>query len=266
MITDHPLAGELTRTKRGAQYFLSKPGIDDVAIVVKRFPRREGATSAASFVLVHGIGVSSRYYHPVAEELARHGEVFLVDLPGFGSAPDPRHNVSIEEHARVLAGFLSLAGLQNPVLVGHSMGSQVVSRLAVDHPEISDRFVLVGPTAEPGHRTFLRQAWRLLVDITRETPAVNAVVFTDYLFRCGVPYFLRQLPNLLEDRIEDRLPSIEAPTLVLRGDRDPIVPREWAKRVAELLPNGSFAEVSGPHVIMHSDPVGTAAMIVRHAA
>ena len=202
----------------------------------------------------------------MAAELAKHGEVFLVDLPGFGAAPDPRHNVSLEEHARVLGGFVSMAGLDNPVIVGHSMGSQVVSRLAVDFPELSDRYVLMAPTAEPGHRTFREQAWRLLVDITRETPALAGIVLSDYFFRCGVPYFLRQLPNLLEDRIEDRLPQMTQPTLVLCGDRDPIVPREWAQRVTELLPNGRFAEVEGPHVIMHSDPVTTAALIVEHSA
>jgi len=56
------------------------------------------------------------------------------------------------------------------------------------------------------------------------------------------------------------------PTLVLCGDRDPIVPREWAQLVTGLLPNGRFAEVEGPHVIMHSAPVVTAALIVEHSA
>lgn len=265
MTTDHALAGERPRRRHGVRFFVSRPGIDEVAIVVKRFPRAEAATSTSAFVLVHGIGVSSRYFHPMAAELAQHGEVFLIDLPGFGAAPDPRHNVSIEEHARVLGGVLRLAGIEHPVICGHSMGAQVVSRLAVDFPDVCDRYVLIAPTAEPGHRTFREQAWRLLVDITRESPVLNAIVVTDYLFRCGVQYFLRQLPNLLEDRIEERLPDMRQPTLVLRGDRDPIVPRAWAERIAGLLPNGSFAEVKGPHVIMHSDPARTAGLIAEHA-
>ena len=240
--------------------------VNGLEIAVMRFPAVSTATEPGrNFVLVHGIGASSRYFHPVAAQLAKVGTVFLVDLPGFGASPNPRRMVTIEEHADVLAGFLRLEDIPNPVLVGHSMGTQVVSRLVVDHPELTDRLVLLAPTTNPAERTLGTQARHLLADLLRERPSANAIVLVDYLFRCGIPYFLSQVPNLLEDHIEDRLPLVQAKTLVVRGDRDPIVPREWANRVAALLPNASSREVAGPHVIMHSDPVGTAALIAEHA-
>lgn len=242
----------------------SRNRVGGLEIVVMRFPSL-AAAPGRTFVLVHGIGASSRYFHPVAAQLAKVGTVFLVDLPGFGASPNPRRMVTIEEHADVLAGFLSLEGVQNPVLVGHSMGTQVVSRLAVDHPESTDRLVLLAPTTNPAERTLGTQARHLLADLFLEAPSANAIVAVDYLFRCGVPYFLSQVPNLLEDHIEDRLPLVRAKTLVVRGDQDPIVPREWAERVAALIPDAASREVAGPHVIMHSDPIGTAELIVEHA-
>lgn len=263
--TDEPRHGERPRKRRGVTFYSSTPRYDDLAVAIKRFPRAAAAPDGRPFVLVHGIGVSSRYFHPLAEELAKSGEVFLVDLAGYGSAPNPRRDVSIALHADVLCTFLERDGITNPVLVGHSMGTQVVSQLAFDHPEISDRLVLIAPTIYPPERSLARQALNLAKDMLRESPASNLIILTDYFVRCGIPYYLAQARHLFSDHIENRLPQIETSTLVVRGDSDPIVPRVWAEAVAELMPNATFAEVDGPHVVMHSDPLTTARLIVRHA-
>jgi pimeloyl-ACP methyl ester carboxylesterase len=255
--------GESAKTRHGVTFYESDQSMDDVAVHVKRYP---GAVDPGpTFVLVHGIGVSSRYFHPVSAALAKRGEVWLVDLPGYGSAPNPRHDVSIRDHAGVLGRFLENVEVQSPVLVGHSMGTQVISQLAVDRPELTDRVVLIAPTIYPPERQLWRQALHLGHDILMERPWVNAIVLTDYLFRCGIPYFFAQSKHLLADRIEDRMPRLRAKTLVLRGDHDPIVPRGWAQRVAEVAQNGSYAEVEGPHIVMWSDPERTAELIARHA-
>jgi pimeloyl-ACP methyl ester carboxylesterase len=255
-----------TRAEGDAGYFTRRTLYDDLAVVIRRFPPVPGApVDGRPFVLVHGIGVSSRYFHPSAAELAKYGTVYLVDLPGYGSAPNPRRDVTIAEHARVLSRFLAAEGIERPVLVGHSMGTQVVTRLVYDYPHTTDRIVLLAPTMDPDARGFWRATGRLLRDIlTCEPPRVNAIVAVDYLFRCGLPYFLEQTRHLLADRIEDRLPLLDVKGLVIRGDRDGICPERWTRRVAALLKDGSYAEVPGPHVIMYTDPPKVAAYIANH--
>ncbi len=249
------------RRIRGAQYFTSRQNHDGLAIMVKRFPvRHEPHDDDRVFVLVHGIGVSSRYFQPLAAELAHHGRVYLVDLPGYGAAPDPRRDVTIADHAAVLASFLRRSTLEDPVLVGHSWGGQVVSMLARDHPDVSDRIVLMAPTLEPDARTFWRATGHLLRDALREPPVVFAIAITDYLLRCGVPYLMRQVPHMLRDRLEDHIPRLASRLLIIAGDRDPICPVVWGRELADLNPRAEFREVRGPHVIMHTDPV----MIAEH--
>lgn len=246
------------RRIRGSLYYTSRQEHENLTIVVERFPGPDDV-AARTYVLVHGIGVSSRYFHPLAAELATSGRVYLVDLPGYGAAPDPRRDVTLADHAAVLAGFLRQTELPNPVLVGHSMGTQVVSLLAERHPDVADTAVLMAPTLEPP-----RRAWgaigRLLHDATREPPAVFWIAVTDYLVRCGLPYLLKQLPHMLGDRLEGRMPEHRARTLVITGDRDPIVTAAWAEQLCAAHPHATFREVRGPHVIMHTDP----AMIARH--
>jgi pimeloyl-ACP methyl ester carboxylesterase len=250
------------RRIRGATFYTSKRAFDDLTVVVKRFP---GPASGGTFVLVHGIGVSSRYFGPTAAALTKYGTVLAIDLPGYGSAPNPRRDVSLADHARVLSEFLRLEDADNPVLVGHSMGCQVVSQLALDSPEVSDRLVLIGATMPPDARSPVKAGWRLFRDILREPFLSNVIVVTDYFFRCGIPYYLRQLPHLLGDRPEDRLPKLTAKTLVINGHKDPVVLRKWAKFWADITPNARLEIVNGPHVVMFTDPERVAELIAGHA-
>ena len=250
----------------GATFFTSRQQHDHLTVVLKRFETRDGIPEdAPTFVLVHGLGVSSRYFHPLAAELARSSHVYLVDLPGYGAAPDPKRDVTLGDHAAALAATLRSAGIGKPVLVGHSMGSNVVSIVAERHPDVTDRLVLLAPTLEPQLRSRGRAIRRLLADGLREPPRVFGIAVTDYLIRCGLPYMLRQLPHLLEDRIEERMGRLRARVLVVDGDRDPIVPNHWVHHLAEGAPEAESRIVRGPHVIMHTDPVGTARWMLAFA-
>lgn len=224
-----------------------------------------GPPGRPSFVLVHGIGVSSRYFHPVAAFLAEHGTVLAIDLPGYGESPRVRQDVTLADHADVVAEVIRMHGLVDPVVVGHSMGTQIVAQLAVDHPEVADRLVLIAPTLPPRTRGLLRAALALGIDTLREPLLANAVVLGDYFLRCGIPYYVRQLPHLIDDAIEERAPRIRARTLVLVGDRDAVVDRGFARDLAARIPRGAFRLARGPHVVMFTDPLGVARAIVEHA-
>lgn len=252
-----------SRRVRGVTFFTSRRAFGDLTVVVERFPGP--STGGPDFVLVHGVGVSSRYFEPAAAELSRHGQVWLVDLPGHGASPNPGRDVSLSDHAAVLGHFLASGSFADPVIVGHSMGAQVVSRLLVDQPRASTRIVLMAPTLQPSLRSFWRAVGALLVDGTREPLRVVLLNIWEYFVRCGVPFGLQQMPHLIEDRMESRLPLIGARTLVIRGDRDPIVSAEWAATVAGLVPGATLETVSGPHVVMHTDPVRVAEVIAGHA-
>jgi pimeloyl-ACP methyl ester carboxylesterase len=60
------------------------------------------------------------------------------------------------------------------------------------------------------------------------------------------------VPHMIADEVEGRLDRIRTPALVVNGERDPIVPRDWAQQVATLLENGRLEIVPGAHVIMYT--------------
>ena len=204
-----------------------------------------------SFVLVHGIGVSHRYFRRLGRELAATDTVYALDLPGYGKVADSDIKLDIEQLSRVLEAFIEQQQLTDPILVGHSMGCQIVTKLAVRSPQVSKRLVLMGPTINQDERSTVLQAFRLLQDSLRESPHVNRIIIGDYL-RFGPLRYLWTARRMIDDKIEQRLPRIKAPTLVLRGVSDPISRHEWAERIVELMPHAELVEVpEAGHVVQH---------------
>ena len=213
-------------------------------------------------VLVHGFGVSSRYFVPLARVLAEQRPVVALDLPGFGRSERPPRALGVGDLAGVLAAWLAQSGLQRPVLVANSMGCQIVVDLAVRRPELPGPLVLVGPSVDPHARTALRQAARLALDAVREPRSLVRLVVLEYA-RFGPLRLARLARSALADRIEEKLPLVAAPALVLRGARDPLAPPRWAREAASLLPQGRLAVVEGEAHACHYSAPGQVASVVE---
>ncbi len=216
---------------------------------------------APPVVLVHGLGVSSRYMVPLARRLAPDYPVYAPDLPGFGRSDKPARALALPALADALAAWLAAAGLERPVLLGNSLGCQVIVQCALRHPGRLARAILVGPTLDPRARTVRQQGWRLLVDAFREAPSEPLIAIRDY-WRAGPRRVWATLRGALRVPVEEHLRRVAVPTLVVRGGRDPIVPQRWAEEVARLLPCGRLVVVPGaPHAVNYSAPEALARAI-----
>ncbi len=224
-----------------------------------------GIAAGPDYVLVHGLGMAHEYWSGLADVLAGSGTVYALDLPGFGDAPAPAEPLSIPESGELLAELLVAEGIERPVLVGHSTGAQVVAETAARHPELVDRLVLIAPTVNPRERTLAKQTLRFLQDIALVHPKALGYGIALYA-KAGPRWYAANLGPMLEHRIELVLPEIAAPTLVIRGEHDRVVPRRWAEEVARLVPDGRYAEVPGRgHETMIRAGRRVGELIVRHA-
>ena len=227
-----------------------------------RVPADPAPREAPIVVLVHGLVVSSRYMVPTLSCLAADHRVYAPDLPGFGRSEKPPRALDIPALARALDGWMEVMGLGSAVFVGNSMGCQVIAELAVRSPARVERAVLQGPTMAPGERTLLRQAARLALDCFREPPSLIPIELLD-LLSAGPLRSLRTFRHAADDRIEEKLPMLQAPALVLHGGRDPIVPERWAREVAGLLPDGRLVIVPEAAHAMNYDAPSKLAWHVR---
>nr|WP_325209807.1 alpha/beta fold hydrolase [Salinibacterium sp.] len=217
-------------------------------------------------VLVHGIGMSHRYFARLHDQLSGTATVHSIDLPGFGATPHPERALSVEDHARVLAAAIDDLGVTSCTVIGHSMGTQFAVELARQRPDLAERVALLGPVVDPRRRTVVRQALSLGLDSLREPPSANWLVFTDYL-RCGPAWYLRTLPSMMDYPTEERIRDVACPVLVLRGERDPIAHPEFCRQLAATAPRGRMLQLPNhAHVLQHSAPRSVAAALIRFIA
>ncbi len=220
-----------------------------------------GSGPRPTYVLLHGIGVSHRYFARLHLELAKDSDVYTFDLPGFGDAPRPGRPVPVGEYAAFVRDILG--DIARPfVVIGHSMGTQYAVELALQEPELVAGVVLMGPVVDSNRRSVLRQATDLTRDsMFSESLSSNVIVFSDYL-RAGPRWYLKELAVMMEYPIEGRIPGVNQPVLVLRGSKDPVARRPWCQRLADAAPQGTLAEVAGVgHVVQHTATAPTAAAI-----
>ncbi len=129
---------------------------------------------------------------------------------------------------------LVLDHIDRPVdLVAQSMGGVIAVRAALERPELIHHLVLVATSGGVDLWRFRGQDWR--EDYRREYPAA--------------------LPAFIEDRtdLSDRLPSIQIPTLLIWGDRDPISPLPVGHHLAGVLPRADLVVIPGGEHMLGGD-------------
>ncbi len=211
-------------------------------------------------LLIHGLVVASTYMVPTAEQLAPFCRVYVPDLPGYGKSYKPDKILGLSELADALAEWMDALGLRKAHLVGNSFGCQIIAEFAVRHSQRVDRLVLQGPTVDPTARTLRSQFFRLLINSPREQHSMGLIMLKDYR-AAGLRRIRGTIKLALQDRIEDKLPLIKAPTLVIRGEKDPVVPHSWAEKVTALLPHGKLQIIpDAGHTINYSMPEKFAAV------
>lgn len=231
------------------------------------------APAAPPLVLVHGLAGSGVWWRRVAPVLAAEGRrVVLVDLPGFGALGGRRRLLPIVGLAEWLAELLVAGGplaagagvlaAGAPVdLVGYSLGGSVCARVAAARPELVRRLVLVAPGGVPTKRSSLADVASLLHMAWVAGPRFWPTLVRDSL-RAGCGSLAAAGHDARSDDLTALLPRIAAPTLVLWGERDTLVPRGDVERIAAGIPGATIQVFPGTgHVPMAECPSDLAAAI-----
>ena len=251
-----------------AELLVSVTDLVDGVPIHARVSSRTFGDGRTRLVFVHGLGVSVRYLEPTMLKLAAEHPVAGLDLPGFGRSGTPDKALDVHGLARALAAWLDERGIGPSIFVGNSYGCQVIIELVMQDPRRVVGLVLNAPTMDPAHRTILGQLMRVLVDIPFEPWRLAAIVARDYL-RAGPLRLLATLRHALADHIEEKLPDVVAPTVIVCGARDPVVTMAWAAEAARLVGLSSQGAAgatlsvvpTAAHALPYDDPITFANLI-----
>lgn len=220
-------------------------------------------SSSPPVVLVHGLVVASGMVAPTAERLAGRYPVYAPDLPGFGDSDKPRRALRISELAEVLASWQDANGLAQAVVVGNSLGCQIVVDAAMRFPHTVRAVVLAAPTVDPEARSWPVQLWRWRKEQSTQSGSMRLLQLRDYA-KAKPWRGYRTFQQALGDRVEDKLPYVEQPTLVVHGTRDPLLPEAWGARLAGLAPQGQLRVLPGVvHAMAYENPLELSRVVDR---
>jgi pimeloyl-ACP methyl ester carboxylesterase len=206
-------------TRGGNEIYLSRN-----EVLVGGWPVHfEVAGEGEPVVLVHGLSGSTRWWSRNVADIAQRYRIYLVDLPGFGKMRRLRRRFVLAEAASWLSEWMDAVGLERAHFVGHSMGGYICLRLAARRPAAVDRLVLVAPAGVPTGRSMVGYIGPLLGAARYATPSFLPVLVRDAL-RMGPATLWRAATDLLAEDVREDLRRIEAPTLLVWGQRDPLVP------------------------------------------
>ena len=247
-----------------------------------RLPYAEqGAADGTPVVLLHGITDSWRAFEPVLPHLPDTVHAYAVTARGHGDASRAGSH-RLADMVEDVAQFMDAVGLGSAIVAGHSMGSIVATRLAIDHPERTAGLVIMGGAtnwAGLGHD-----------EMSAELAAMSDPVDVDYLRGFQESTLARPIPPdyldlvvsesaklslatfreawhdaVLVDFASD-LGRIAAPTLLVWGERDAFSPRSEQDALLAAIPGARLIVHEGAgHAFHWEDPERYAAELVAFA-
>lgn len=196
-------------------------------------------------VVVHGLGLSGGIFRSHCRALAAAGyRAVAPDLPGFGHSDGPALGLSVPGTATWLLALADALALDACAWLGHSLAAQATLDLVARAPDRARALILATPTGAPGRFRFGAQLLAYLRDIGREPLALVPAVARRYLRTSPLRYFGTWIRAARDHPIE-KARHVVRPTLILSGERDPMVPPAFIEILRHRIPDTRFATLPG---------------------
>jgi pimeloyl-ACP methyl ester carboxylesterase len=219
----------------------------------------------APVLLIMGLGYSSHMWHRIRPVLATQYLTIALDNRGVGRSDLPAGPYPIALMASDAAAVLDAAGIESAHLFGVSMGGMVAQEFALQYPK-RVRSLILGCTAAGGP-TVVRaklEATQMLMARDKMSPEEAAEAAVPFIYDSPTPRgridedlairrpwfprpaaYVAQLQGILAWEAYSRLSGITAPTLVIHGEQDRLVPPGNGKLIAERIPEAKLIMI--PH-------------------
>jgi pimeloyl-ACP methyl ester carboxylesterase len=247
--------------------------------------RDEGAKDAPPLLLIHGNSSSLHTWDGWVERLVSKHRIVRLDLPGFGlTGPAPDRDYRAARYVRLVTAFLDQLGIDRVDVAGNSLGGRIALMLAIEHPTRVRHLIAIDASGlsgqkppsifrlakTPGLNAFVRWVtpraiYKKTVEEVYGVPSRVTEVLVDRYYELGRREgnrgaLIDRLTGPKDADLDDRLAEIQAPTLILWGQRDAWFPIDFAHRLHERVRGSKLVTYAdGGHVPMEELPDATAA-------
>jgi non-heme chloroperoxidase len=222
-----------------------------------------GKSSGFPLLLLPGLGDSWRSFEPVLERLPDSIRAFAVTQRGHGDADHPREGYGFSDFAADLEALLDALALESVVIAAHSASGFFAQRFAIDNPERTLGLVLIAAPLTLRNHAGLHEAWdstiskltdpvdpRFVRDMQAGTlikpiPEDFFEVLVTEAMKVPARVWIESFQHLLEEDCSREVYKITAPTLIVWGDRDAVLPRADQDALVDAIEGAKLRVYSG---------------------
>jgi pimeloyl-ACP methyl ester carboxylesterase len=210
--------------------------------------RYADAGSGRPLLLMHGLGGAIESWTNNIDALAKEARVIALDLPGFGYSDKPKMSYTIKFYADFIAKFAKQLNIAPLAVVGSSLGGHIACELAITHPEVVSRLIVVAPpgalprsfAGTPALKKYVKVLEaKSVAEVKKALFAVDQKpVADDYakivFEKLAMPgakeaFFSALMGSARATRLNKRLSKIRAPMMVLWGKDDIMIPAKYVE-------------------------------------
>jgi pimeloyl-ACP methyl ester carboxylesterase len=238
--------------------------------------------SGAPLLLIMGLGWPSQAWQRLRPALSEKYRTIAVDNRGVGRSETPAGPYSIAQMAADAAAVLNAARVNTAHIFGVSMGGMIAQEFALQYPQ-KVRSLVLGCTAAGGPEAVRAEEEALRVLMTRgQDPDQFARAINPFIYDAGsspqlveedtavrrkwyasADAYFAQLQAVTAWEAYSRLTQIAAPTLVIHGENDRLVPAENGKRIAARIPGAKLVIIPGAsHIFTTDQPIAAQAAVL----
>lgn len=249
-----------------AALLAQQPAAKDVDVFGQRIHYVEAGSSGPTVILLHGLGGDETNWTPTIPALASTYHVFVPDQLGFGKSDKPLINYRVGTLVDFLEGFCRKVGIAKATLVGNSLGGWVSMMFAVQHPDRVEKLILVDSAGLSGKALGTPEPTRdMLLALNPSTLAgvkavLHLIFYNDALasndmaaqaffaekLKRGDGYTVNQFIDSIargEDYVDNKLSGISAPTLIIWGRQDRLVPLAAGKELEKRISGAKLVDL-----------------------
>jgi len=208
-------------------------------------------------VLVHGLGASAERWEKTIPYFAKDYHLIIPDLIGFGFSDKPLVDYTTDFFSDFLGKFLDSTGIDKPNVIGSSLGGQIVAEYASKNTNFK-KLILSSPSGIMKKSTPSLDAYIMAALYPNETNARNAfemmeasgmdvdkTIVEGFIERMKLPNakmaFMSTILGLKNSEIiTNKLKTINAPTLIIWGSEDPVIPIQYADEFVSAIKDCRF--------------------------
>jgi pimeloyl-ACP methyl ester carboxylesterase len=252
----------------------SKPVVKSIELSNKlKFSYAEqGSASGIPVIFLHGYTDSWRSFELVLPHLPQSVHAFALSQRGHGDSDRPQENYRPQDFSADVAAFMDALKLKRAVIVGHSMGSYIAQKFAMDYDRTMG-LVLIGSFTTVRGNEEVKKLWDSVVskladpvdpEFVRgfQQSTLNKPVTQEFLdtvvqesLKAPARVWQAALKGLMESDISGELDKIKSRTLIIWGDKDSFFPRSEQDALAQAITGSQLVVYSGVgHGLHWEDP------------